>query len=279
MAEFSHQGLNLFWADPLDQLGRRVEVLAGPASPANMLRLVCRVGDGPEQAVQAWPVGVDPESGMQVFAADLPESTLGQAVNWRPVLQNGIKRADPGVHALPVAAAVPAPPKGPEKAPFAVDATFVARVTVPLAKPPITVGDTPDGLRIIYPLGPGGTVKGPHIDGTVEHLGGDWMRVRDDGVGIVGVRALVTTSDGAKLIAEYSGVADFGPDGHSALIVGKPPDQVPIQLTPRFLTSDAKWSWVNRLQCIGIGHVTMSSLLVEYDLYALGLKAPGKTGG
>jgi hypothetical protein len=155
----------------------------------------------------------------------------------------------------------------------------VARVTVPLVNPPITVGDTPDGLRIIYALGPGGTVKGPHIDGTVEHLGGDWMRVRDDGVGIVGVRALVTTSDGAKLLAEYSGVADFGPDGHSALLAGKPPDQVPIQLTPRFLTSDAKWSWVNRLQCIGMGRVTMSSLLVEYDLYALGLRAPGKTGG
>lgn len=279
MAEFSHQGLNLSWTHPLDQAVRRVQVMAGPASPTNLLRLLCRVGDGPERAVQAWPVGVHPETGMQIFAADLPESTLGQSVNWRPVLQNGIRRADPGPQAFPDTASTQVPPKAPERSPFALNAMFVARVTVPLVKPPITVGDTPDGLHIIYPIGSGGTVKGPHIDGTVEHLGGDWMKVRKDGVGIVGVRALVTTSDGAKLMAEYSGVADFGPGGYSALLAGKPPERVNIQLTPRFLTSDAKWSWVNRLQCIGMGQVTMSSLLVEYDLYALGLQAPGKSGG
>ena len=278
MAEFSHQGLNLFWADPLVQLGRRVQVLAGPASPANMLRLLCRVGDGPEQAVQAWPVGVDPESGMQIFAADLPECSPTEVINWRPVLQNGIKRADPGVQ--PVTDSAVAVKPEPRSAPrFDIDATHLARVSIPLADAPVDVGETPDGLRILYPLAPGGTVKGAHINGAIDQVGGDWMRVRTDGIGIPDARIVVTTLDGAKLMAEYSGVVDFGPDGHSALLAGKPPDQVPIQLTPRFLTSDAKWSWVNRLQCIGIGHVTMSSLLVEYDLYALGLKAPGKTGG
>jgi len=249
--------------------------MVAPASPANVLRLLCRVGTGPEQAVQAWPTGIDPESGMQIFSAVLPDSPLGNAVSWRPVLQNGIKRADPGTPS------VPAPTPIPKPAAFPADATHLARVTVPLANPAITVGDTPDGLRIIYPLGPGGTVQGPHINGTVEHLGGDWMRVRPDGIGIVGVRALVTNSDGAQLMAEYSGIADFGPDGHAALRAGTPPDTVPIQLTPRFLTSDTRWAWVNRLQCIGIGRVTMSTLLVEYDLYALGNPAPlsQQTGG
>ena len=279
MAEFSHQGLNLSWTEPLNQAGRRVQVMAGPASPSNILRLLCRIGNGPEQAVQSWPVGINPENGMQIFAADLPEAAPGKVVSWRPVLQNGLKRADPGPRLSPAAAPVEPKRETSAAASFPVCATHMARVTIPLANPSVSVGDTPDGLRVIYPLAPGGTVKGTHIDGTVEHLGGDWMRVRPDGIGIASARALVTTSDGAKLLTEYSGVADFGPDGHSALLAGKPPDQVPIQLTPRFLTSDAKWSWVNRLQCIGMGRVTMSSLLVEYDLYALGLRAPGKTGG
>ncbi len=266
MASFSHQGLDLSWAEPV---GRTLRVLAGPAGPGNVLRVLARVGNGPEQAIPAMPSGIDPETGMQVFTALLPEVPLGKELTWRPVLQNGLRRVDPGTLNAPKPDAKP--PLEPHfAAPFPVDPIHVARVTVPLADPPIVVGDTPDGLRIIYPLGTGGTVKGPHINGTVVHVGGDWMRIRPDGIGIVAVRALVTLTDGAQLMAEYSGIADFGPTGHADLLAGTPRPQTPIRLTPTFLTSSPKWDWVNRIQYLGIGHVTMDTLLVEYDLYALG---------
>ncbi len=295
MQEFTANGLTMRWAEPaaaaLSGL-RRVHVHAAPASPANVVRVIHSLGDGPERAARCWPVGSDPDTDAQIFAADLPVPRGGETLHWRPVLSNGAREADPGraaaiapaspVPSSPIAGAPPPadareePPAvtgRPERFPYALD--FMARVSVPLQNPPYAVGDTPDGLRVVYPVAPGGTIRGPRINGIFEPTGGDWMRIREDGIGIAGVSALVKTDDGALLLTEYSGVVDFGPDGQRRILEGNPPAQAEANLCPRFVASDPAWAWINRLQMIAFGRVTFATLLVEYDIYAMRSEAVG----
>lgn len=292
MREFSANGLSMRWAEPaLAALGGawRAHIHALPASPANVVRVIHSTGGGPERAARCWPVGLDPETGAQIFAADLPSAHGAGPLTWRPVLTNGAREADPGRAAmaeapLPATLKPEAPraaqpkakaPSRPAPAPFPYALDYVARVSVPLQDPPYVVGDTPDGLRIVYPVAPGGTIRGPRINGTFEPTGGDWMRIREDGIGIAGVSALVRTDDGALLLTEYSGVVDFGPDGQRRILAGDPPAEAEANLCPRFVASDPAWAWVNRLQMIAFGRVTFATLLVEYDIYAMRSEAVG----
>ena len=284
MQQIAQNGLTLRWGEPVvDAIRRcqRVVMEAGPASPANVMRVLYSDGSAHERAARAWDIGIDPESGLQRFAADLPIPMLGSPFRWRPLLTNGSREIAPPLEMVQAAIAdapvdtpsqqaksTTADPKAPETAfPFGLE--YLARVTAPLAQNPHVVGDTPDGLRIIYPLGKHGTVEGPRMKGRIEHLGGDWMRIRDDGIGIAGVSVLITMSDGALVMGEYSGVVDFGRDGKQRLLEGNPPPQAEANLTPRLLTAAPEWTWLNRLQLVGFGRVTFSDLLVQYDIYAM----------
>lgn len=282
MPEFVAHGLKLLWPDvgaPHPTGPLRVVVEALPASAANILRVVYSINGGPERAARAWPAGTNPTTQAQQFAAHLPSVPPGSQIDWRPVLSNGVRVADP----KPKLKSRPEPdaptPTRDINDRFPYELTFLARVTAPLAANPYAIGNTPDGLRIVFPLGEGGTVRGPRFNGKIDHIGGDWMRVREDGIGVTSIRALIQTDDGATVMSEYSGFADFGPDGQKCMAEGHPPPEVNLDLTPRYLSSDPRWDWLNRLQCVGFGKVTMSSLIVEYDLYAmqsLAAKTQGK---
>lgn len=294
MQQIAQNGLTLRWGEPVvDAIRRcqRVVMEAGPASPANVMRVLYSDGFGHERAVRAWDTGVDPESGLQRFAADLPIPKPGSPLRWRPLLTNGSREVAPPLEPVGAAEADapvnnPAQPAGEQiinpKAPasaFPFTLEYLARVTAPLDQNPHVVGDTPDGLRIIYPLGKHGTVEGPRMKGRIEHLGGDWMRIRDDGIGIAGVSVLITMSDGALVMGEYSGVVDFGRDGKQRLLAGNPPPQAEANLTPRLLTAAPEWTWLNRLQLVGFGRVTFSDLLVQYDIYAMHSEAVSNKSG
>ena len=239
---------------------------------------------GPELAVRGFPLAQPSGGGEQPFGIDFPPVRDGALLTWRPVLSRAGRRLDPRDGGLPdsVLKAVPveAPaalsvePKAPARFPYQLE--FLARVTVPLEQPPIMVGKTPDGLRIVFPLGKGGTIRGPKMNGTVEHVGGDWMRVREDGIGVTAIRAIITMDDGATLQSEYSGFVDFGADGQAELAAGRGPQRAPLNLTPKYLTQHPRWQWLNRLQCVAFGVVTMRTLLVEYDLYAMHSEAAGE---
>jgi hypothetical protein len=251
-----------------------VFVDATPAPVAAVLRVIYAIDGGPDRLAMGWPLPAVPGSDVQRFAADLPTVAPGSRIDWRPVLSHGRHEIDPGP-------AVPDAPRQPAQAPvrmpqrFPYDLSFLARVTVPLATDPYAIGMTPDGLRIVFPLGEGGTVRGPLFNGTIDHVGGDWMRIREDGIGVTDIHALIQTDDGATILSEYSGFVDFGPDGQKRMAAHDPPPQANLDLTPRYLTSDPRWDWLNRLQCVGFGRVTMASMLVEYDLYAMQSHATG----
>ncbi len=79
--------------------------------------------------------------------------------------------------------------------------------------PPKIIGPVAEGIRANFYVA-SGEVSGPRVQGILRPVGGDWITVRSDGVGILDVRATVETHDNALIYLCYSGVADLGPDGY-----------------------------------------------------------------
>ena len=79
------------------------------------------------------------------------------------------------------------------------------RVTAPVLPDDSPVGETPDGLRLLFALRDGGTVRGPALNGEILHKGGDWMRVRPDGMGVCAIDALIRPDDGGVVLSSTPG--------------------------------------------------------------------------
>ncbi|MDP9437780.1 MAG: DUF3237 domain-containing protein [Actinomycetota bacterium] len=134
--------------------------------------------------------------------------------------------------------------------------------------PPEVIGPGPEGIRVNFYV-TGGGVTGPKAQGKIKPVGGDWLTVRTDGVGILDVRATIETGDGALIYLSYTGVGDLGEDGYERFLRGDLPGIVPLRVVPRFLTAHPDYLWINRLQCVAVGQVNLESLEVAYDVYAL----------
>lgn len=144
----------------------------------------------------------------------------------------------------------------------------ICSYTATLQAPPEVIGPTPEGLRLnVYVTG--GDVSGPRIQGKVRPVGADWLTIRDDGVGILDVRATIETDDGALIYAAYQGVGDAGEDGYQRFLENNPPERLVIRAVPRFITSHPDYLWLNRLQCVNIGEADLVNWIVSYDVYAL----------
>jgi hypothetical protein len=146
---------------------------------------------------------------------------------------------------------------------------YLASVHVPL-KPPETIGVTPEGIMVNWFWFPvEGVVVGPKLNGRVLRIGGDWMTIRRDGVGVMDVRATLETDDGALLFVSYLGHYELGENGYQDFLDRRWPTRAPTRTTPRFHTGHPKYLWLNRLQCLGIGEVKTTELAYTYDLYAV----------
>jgi hypothetical protein len=139
---------------------------------------------------------------------------------------------------------------------------------VTLAAPPEVIGPVPGGIRANFYV-QRGEISGPRLRGTIRPVGGDWLTVRNDGVGILDVRATLESHDGALIEIAYTGVGDFGEDGYQKFLRQELPPSVQLRVAPRFRTAHPNYQWLNRVQCIGVGEVDMGSLEVRYDIYAL----------
>lgn len=294
MAEYSENGLAMWWdtADAPAPSGTvsagetaRVTVGVRPPGPANTLTVRYRVDEGRERELRGYPRPFGSRADRQYLVADFPALPGGSVVSWLPEIACAGRRADPARGGHPprtFVVARPDTPAGKPPPPAAADAPFpytmerVARVAVPLDRHPQVVGETPDGLRINFYLGRGGRAAGPRFEATVDHHGGDWMRIRPDGVGIVDLRATFLTPDGAVIVADYSGTFELGEDGYRNALANRFPSRPRVQLAPRLLTASARYAWMNRLQFIGLGYVEMDRLLVRYDLYAFDNHPPAE---
>jgi hypothetical protein len=135
-----------------------------------------------------------------------------------------------------------------------------------LENPPEVIGPTPEGLRLhVYITG--GEVRGPRLNGRLRPVGGDWLTIRSDGVGVLDIRATMETEDGALIYLAYKGLADAGEDGYQRFLEGTPPPRIPIRGAPRFYTSHPDYLWLNRIQCLNVGEADLENWIVGYDLY------------
>jgi Protein of unknown function (DUF3237) len=137
-----------------------------------------------------------------------------------------------------------------------------------LAAAPEVIGPVPEGLRVNF-YSTGGDIVGPAVRGCVRPVGGDWMTVRRDGVGVLDVRTTFETDDGALILVTYGGVADLGPDGYDRFLRGDLPATVPLRISPKFGTSHPAYEWLNRMHCVGVGEYRAAANAACYDVYAV----------
>jgi hypothetical protein len=138
-----------------------------------------------------------------------------------------------------------------------------------LANPPEVIGPVPEGIRVNFYV-TGGEVSGPKVRGKLRPVGGDWLTIRADGVGILDVRATIETHDGALIYVVYAGVVDMGEDGYQKFLRGEPlPSGLAIRTAPRCHTAHPDYKWLNRLQCVGVGQAVLERSEVRYDVYAV----------
>lgn len=293
MAEYTANGLTLRWGVPdlvAAALGLAREVVVGvrPAHPSNVIKAIYSVNGGAARIARGYRLRAAARAGEEeLFAVDLPPQPDGTSLAFMPILSCSGREADPRRGGLPftpliqpplASAPVEAPPGGRvaplHTARFAFEPEFLFQVTAPVDRDENPVGETPDGLRMLFALRAGGHVDGPALTGEILHRGGDWMRIRPDGVGIAAIDALIKPVDGGVVLTEYSGIVDFGPDGYRMLAAGGGPKRAPIRFAPRYLTAEPRLRWLNRLQCFAVGEVNLERYLVEYDLYAMRSRAP-----
>jgi hypothetical protein len=137
-----------------------------------------------------------------------------------------------------------------------------------LQTPPEVIGPVAEGIRAnFYCLG--GEVTGPKLRGKCRPVGGDWLTMRTDGVGILDVKTTIESHDGALISISYSGVADAGLDGYQRFLDGTLPARLALRVTPRCQTAHPAYLWLNRVQCVGIGEVDLERSHVTYDVYAV----------
>ena len=134
--------------------------------------------------------------------------------------------------------------------------------------PPEVVGPVAEGIRIHFYVTEG-ALSGPKMRGRLKPVGGDWLVLRSDGVGVLDVRATMELDNGALIYTTYSGVVDLGPDGYSQFLKGVLPPRPELRIVPRYHTSHPDYLWLNRLQCVGVGVLDVAQSRVSYDIYAM----------
>jgi len=149
---------------------------------------------------------------------------------------------------------------------------------VQLAEVPESFGPAPDGLHITFYIA-SGEIHGPKINAKIRGEAGDWMLVRRDGVGVADVRITYETDDGALLLSRYYGI--FRPRSRRirARAAQRVRSSAALVVVPQFVTAHPNWLWLNRLQCLGVGRVTMADLRVRFDLYAIRAGQPLPSSG
>ncbi len=258
-----------------------VTVAVSPVRPGHVVTLDYRVNGGPIRQATATPEPRAHDTNVRMFRATLPGQTgglveflpvlrlAGQAISPRlsesaEGLQYQVGRVPGPVEAQPAEAFPGVAPGGEPR--WAWHTTFLGALKVTLRKE--VVGPTPDGLRIDWHVTEGHFV-GPGFAAVVLPGGADWMRIRQDGVGVVNVTACLETRQHVRIFASYAGFLDFGPDGYARALRDEFDPLPPLVVTPTYATADPQLAWLNRAQCLGVGRVDMNTLRVEFDAYVV----------
>lgn len=105
----------------------------------------------------------------------------------------------------------------------------------------IDIGNTPLGIRTIYPLS-GGTFEGPQIKGKILPNGGDWTLMIDSTTAKLDIRAVFETDGGERIYTHSGGFLHFYSDGSYYL-----------RINLEFETASEKYAALNRTVAVGVG--------------------------
>jgi hypothetical protein len=116
------------------------------------------------------------------------------------------------------------------------------------------VENGPQGTRTIVQL-VSGRFEGPRLKASLQAPAADWVSNRSDGTVKLDVRFTLRTDDGAAILVTYNGIGQPAGTGLS------------LRSAPLFETGDSRYSWLTRVQAIGIGERVGTT--ITYDIYAL----------
>jgi hypothetical protein len=127
---------------------------------------------------------------------------------------------------------------------------------------PIPIGPGPLGNRQILRV-VSGKIEGPRLNGQTQAMTGDWLLLRSDGVGELDVRSSIKTDDDQFLYMHYHGLMHGTPATMQAAFAGQPidPKDLYFRMAAYFETSSPKYSWLNKVLCVGNGQVGLPKLL------------------
>jgi hypothetical protein len=291
---FSNDGLSLWYRTPeayapdddavMPRKGSALVIGVHPANPTNSLVVRYRVDGGIVQSVAGRELRTDHERQIQYYAVKFPDLPRGEVVEYAPLLTSAGRQvpapqvmnrfpsrfrlaapAEPAASPARAGASL-VPADGSNKIRFAPRLDFVATVFVQFDRPEF-VGETPTGMRINFFVREGSAI-GDGFRGTVTRGSADHMLVRQDGMGMVRIRAALATEDGATLDMEAGGYVDFGPDGYRRALAHDLPDRSSLVVSPLISTRHPKYAWLSRIQCVGAGQTHLDADQAFYHVYA-----------
>jgi hypothetical protein len=126
------------------------------------------------------------------------------------------------------------------------------------------------GARRIVNI-PGGTVRGPKINGTIIAPSGDWLHAMPDGSSRLDVRLTIKTDDNELIFVEYGGVVAFSKEASERLSKGEALTHADgYYLTaPRFTTASTKYAWLNHVQAVGKMVSLQRGRGLKYDIFEM----------
>jgi hypothetical protein len=130
---------------------------------------------------------------------------------------------------------------------------LISRATVSVAAPIVVGKSAVDERRVVQILK--GRFEG-RITGEVLSGGADYQTVLSDGTSYLNARYMIRTDDGALILVRNHGIR------HG--IIGNDPSKYYFRSTPRFETSDHRYSWLNKIIAICSGARTPDSVLLEF---------------
>jgi len=285
----THEGLSIWYGTPdalapdedavMPRRGSSLVIGVRPSSPTNSVAVRYRVDGGPIQTIPGRELRSDYQRQAQYFGVSFPPFPTGDVVEYAAVLSNAGRQV-PAPHLAdrfpsrfrlapresPAAQPVRQAAAQPEKLRFPARLDFVATVSVDFGEIQY-VGDTPAGMRVNFNVREG-SVEGDGFRAQVMTGSSDQMIVRRDGMGVVRIRATFGTQDGALLDVESGGYVDFGPEGYQRALAHHLPDRCPLVVSPLISTRHPKYSWLGRVQCVGVGQTHLDVGKACYDVYS-----------
>ena len=132
-------------------------------------------------------------------------------------------------------------------------------VTLGLAQS-MAIGTGPSGDRSIGEIR-SATVDGERLKATLAGpAAADWL-VRTGAVGVIDARMTLRTADGALIYMQYGGRLD----------VSNPAAGLTAYVAPVFETGDERYTWLNRIQAVGKGKLSVSAdgANLDYEFFEI----------